>query len=135
MEILVDEKGKFEYYSYRNEKELEEFVYKTSEEIFGKNTYYIELKKSLGKGRLSYPDGYVIDLSDTENPALYIVEAELEKHDVYRHIYPQITMHLNFFKKNKMKVKNDLEKAIKKNVSCKASIEKRIHNMRARAKF
>lgn len=127
MEILVTETGEFEYYNYSKESELESFVIKTANELFGPDAAFIELKKSLGRGKkISYPDGYVIDLSDVENPTLFIVEAELSKHDVYEHMYVQISKHLNFFDKNKKKIKNDLENAIEDDIKIKQFILDRI---------
>lgn len=44
------------------------------------------------------PDGFLIDLSDIENPEFYIVEVELASHDFYKHIFPQLTKFFSFFK-------------------------------------
>lgn len=128
MEILISERGRFEHYSYSSEAELEDFVASTSKELFGQGTIFVSFKKriGLGKGQLSIPDGYVIDLSDVENPTLFIIEVELAQHDVYKHIYPQITQHLNFFDKNKEKVKDDLEMAIGNEKGKKQFIESKI---------
>jgi len=127
MEVLVSDLGRFEEYNPK-ESELEDFVVKTYKEIFGKDTCFVRLKKSLGRGkpRISYPDGYIIDLSDIENPTLFIVEVELSKHDPYKHIYVQITKHLNFFNENKQKVKKDLENAINEDANIKKFILNKI---------
>jgi hypothetical protein len=44
------------------------------------------------------PDGFLFDLTDVENPEFYLVEVELQKHDFYKHIFPQITKFFGFFR-------------------------------------
>lgn len=82
------------------EEELEKIVKKNSKTLFGSKTIYFDLKnkidsKSLGS---SIPDGFLFDFKDKENPEFYLVEVELEKHDFYKHIFPQITKFFAFFK-------------------------------------
>ena len=82
------------------EKNLEDDVVNNSKLFFGKDSIYIDAKKKLDSKSLGgcIPDGFLFDLSDKINPAFYIVEVELAKHDFYGHIFPQFTKFFGFFK-------------------------------------
>jgi hypothetical protein len=79
------------------EKEREQFhpiIKEHSKEIFGRDSVYLDiglrLKSEAGLG--AEPDAFVIDPIKKE---LYIVEAELSKHDPYKHINDQLTRFIN----------------------------------------
>jgi predicted transport protein len=83
------------------EEDFERIVKENSKRLFGEKTIYSDLKnriesKSLG---VAIPDGFLFDFKDTDNPEFYLVEVELESHDFYKHIFPQITKFFAFFKK------------------------------------
>lgn len=85
---------------FKTEEEFEKIVKENSKTLFGSKTIYFDLKnrvdsKSLGS---TIPDGFLFDFKDKENPEFYLVEVELEKHDFYKHIFPQITKFFAFFK-------------------------------------
>ena len=78
---------------YKTEDDFEELIQSQSKTLFGKDTIFIYTKRKL-KGVVlgaTIPDGFLFDLTDLENPEFYLVEVELQKHDFYRHIFPQIT--------------------------------------------
>lgn len=82
------------------EAEFEGIVKANSKMLFGAKTIYIDLKnkvdsKSLGA---TIPDGFLFDFRDAESPEFYLIEVELEKHDFYKHIFPQLTRFFAFFK-------------------------------------
>ena len=82
------------------EEDFEKIVKENSKTVFGVKTIYFDLKnridsKSLGA---SIPDGFLFDFKDKENPEFYLVEVELQSHDFYKHIFPQITKFFAFFK-------------------------------------
>ncbi len=82
------------------EEEFEKIVKENSKTLFGSKTIYFDLKNKIDSKALgsSIPDGFLFDFKDKENPEFYIVEVELEKHDFYKHIFPQITKFFAFFK-------------------------------------
>jgi hypothetical protein len=82
----------FHQFDYSLESEFEEAVIQNKDSIFGKNGIYYAIKKLIGKSKdsASIPDGYYLDLKYRESPILYFVEAELDSHDIYTHIAPQI---------------------------------------------
>lgn len=89
VQVIVTKDGKYNLYDYQNEMELEKMIVEHSSDIFGKDTYYFDIKKKIRSkaGFGTIPDGYVIDF---EEKKLYIVEVELIAHDLRRHIRSQI---------------------------------------------
>jgi len=96
---------------FKSEDDLEKVIKDNYKTLFGIETVYFDLKnkidsKSLGS---SVPDGFLFDFKDKENPEFYLVEVELERHDFYKHIFPQITKFFAFFK-NSISRNNLIEK-------------------------
>ena len=85
--ILGDEV--FKPYSYKSEAELEKLAVEHSEELFGKNCHFFNLKKKIvsKSGIGSMPDGYLIDFS---NDRFFIIEVELSSHDIVGHVTNQL---------------------------------------------
>jgi len=98
--VIYKENKKFYEYKYDKEAQYESDIVKNSNMFFGENSIYIDSKKKIKSKALgnSIPDGFLIDLSDIENPEFYIVEVELYKHDFYSHIFPQLTKFFAFYK-------------------------------------
>ena len=99
MTILQGNK-RFLEFQFKLEDDFEELIREQSKTLFGKETIFIYTKKKL-KGVVlgsTIPDGFLFDLTDLENPEFYLVEVELQKHDFYRHIFPQITKFFGFFR-------------------------------------
>jgi hypothetical protein len=100
MAVIVDPEGKiFELHTYGSEKEFEQDVVKNSEYLFGQSSIYINVKKRVsGRSIVTIPDGYVIDITDPEQPKLFVVENEIVKHDPFRHIGIQMLKFVTSFK-------------------------------------
>ncbi len=99
MTILEGNK-RFVEAQYKLEDDFEELIRSQSKALFGKDTIFIYTKRKL-KGVIlgaTIPDGFLFDLTDLENPEFYLVEIELQKHDFYKHIFPQITKFFGFFR-------------------------------------
>lgn len=94
---------KFTETDFNREEDFENLIIKKSKTLFGNNSIYFNLKNKIKSQSLgnSIPDGFLFDFKDKENPEFYIVEAELAKHDFFRHIFPQITKFFAFFKNSK----------------------------------
>lgn len=91
MEQLIHKDRLFSMYEYSEEKEFERHVIEHSNEIFGPNSIYIDIKKRIGEDNIvTIPDGYLIDFSFEQDPRLYIIENELVTHDPYKHIGQQL---------------------------------------------
>jgi len=92
MTKLVTSAGTFRVLAYPSEKEFEQAVVNQAPEIFGPRRIYLDCKRRIGRrgGKQSVPDGYVIDLSRTREPQLFIVENEIASHDLFRHVGVQL---------------------------------------------
>jgi len=93
--MLLIDGVKYELWTPSTEDEFEWVVKAHTEDIFGEESIYFDLKKKLTTkaGIGSIPDGYVI--SFREPPCWYICEVELRTHPLYEHIVPQITKFIN----------------------------------------
>jgi hypothetical protein len=81
---LLTISGKYYLHIFSKEEELEKEIVRFSREIFGENTIYISTKKKLTAKELgvsSVPDCFLLDLSNPDDVAFYMVEIELSSHD------------------------------------------------------
>jgi len=109
MDRLIFNKNLYNPYEYSDEKEFEKSIIKHSKEIFGEKSFYIDIKKKIGKDSiLTIPDGYLIDFSFENDPRLYIIENELAIHDPYRHIGQQLLKFAVSYKASGRKIKKFL---------------------------
>lgn len=74
------------------EADLEAAILQPSSSLFGESRLYLDAKRLIGsRGKTrNIPDGYLIDLSSTRDPKLFVVENELAKHEPLRHVAVQI---------------------------------------------
>jgi predicted transport protein len=92
--MLLIDGIKFELWTPPNEDEFERLAGEHTEEIFGKDAKYFDLKHKLASrsGTGSIPDGYVICLG--EKPEVQIIEMELASHSL-NHIVSQMVAIIN----------------------------------------
>lgn len=87
--ILLKDGVKYFPYEYESEKELAQMVVEHYKDIFGANTLYFDpqtVKTKIGiEGR---NDGIMLVAKQNK---WYILEVELSKHSLHKHIIPQIT--------------------------------------------
>lgn len=75
-------------YRYGSERELEERVLKVVDDVFGRGCVYFDLKKVVRSRAMRYvTDGVLLDPASR---MLWIVEYELSRHDLDRHVRPQV---------------------------------------------
>ena len=90
---IIDESAAlYALYNYDDEDEFEAVIIENAESVFGTEGIYFDIKKLIGKPKkgAAIPDGYYLDLTFHNAPRLYLVEVELQTHDVYGHIGEQI---------------------------------------------
>lgn len=112
---IIDESGTtYTLYQYENESKFEAMIINHVNAIFGEDGIYFDIKKLIGKPKkgATIPDGYYLDLTFHNNPRLYLVEVELQKHNVYGHIGEQILRFGISSETDKYKMKNYLIEAI-----------------------
>ncbi len=90
----------FQQKFYDNENEFEKLIIENAVALFGNNAIYVDLKQHIQTSSLggTIPDGFLIDLADLDNPEFYLVEVELQRHDFFKHIFPQITKFFAFYR-------------------------------------
>ena len=96
-------------YEFSNENEFENLIIQNSNQIFGSNSVYINVKKRIERDNIvTIPDGYLIDFSFESDPRLYIIENELVRHDPYKHIGQQLLKFAISYKASGRKIKRFL---------------------------
>jgi len=116
MELLKVDDKLYSQYEYTKEAEFEKRIIEYSNDIFGVNSLYIDIKKKIGEDKIvTIPDGYLIDFSFESDPHLYIIENELVRHDPFRHIGQQILRFAISYKASGRIIKSFLYEHIVKN--------------------
>ena len=101
---------------YDKESELEDAVNEVKEALFGSTRIYLDDKKKIGKkgGTNNLPDGYLIDLTNSQDPKIFVVENDLSSHQHLKHIAVQILEFSLSFETSKVKVKNIIKEMLHK---------------------
>lgn len=117
--MLWNKENKYTELPYERESELEEAVNEVKEALFGSNRIYLDDKKKIGKkgGTNNLPDGYLIDLTNNQEPKIFVVENDLASHQHLRHIAVQILEFSLSFETSKVKVKNIIKEMLQKRKS------------------
>lgn len=113
MSVIWSTSGIYRRIDYENESDLEDAIRQVQHRLFGRDRYYLDVKKRIGtKGSIqNVPDGYLLDLSGTK-PRLYVVENELQEHEPLRHIAVQILQFSLSFEAEPLGVKKVLLHAL-----------------------
>jgi len=100
---------------FERETELEDAILEVAPALFGDSRIYLDAKRRIGvRGRTrNVPDGYLLDLSGSRDPKLYVVENELAKHEPLRHIAVQILEFSLSFESSPHTVKEVVKDAIR----------------------
>lgn len=119
MNILWNKNNRFTEIPYERESELEEVVNEVKEALFGSYRIYLDDKRKIGKkgGTNNLPDGYLIDLTNRQDPKIFVVENDLSSHQHLKHIAVQILEFSLSFETSKVKVKNIIKEMLHKRES------------------
>lgn len=109
--MLWNKTNTYKHWPFEKESHLEDAVNEMKSTLFGNNRIYLDDKKKIGdKGKTNnLPDGYLIDLSDSKEPKLFVVENELASHHHLKHIAVQILEFSLSFESSLLKVKNAIK--------------------------
>lgn len=101
---------------FDKESELENAVNEVKDSLFGSSRIYLDDKKKIGKkgGTNNLPDGYLIDLSNSKDPKIFVVENDLASHQHLKHIAVQILEFSLSFETSKVKLKNLIKEMLQK---------------------
>ena len=114
--MLWNKEEKYNEIPYNKESELEEAVNEVKEALFGPKRIYLDDKKKIGQkgGTNNLPDGYLIDLTNKQDPKIFVVENDLASHQHLKHIAVQILEFSLSFETSKVKVKNIIKEMLQK---------------------
>ena len=114
--MLWNKENKFTEIPYERESELEDAVNEVKDVLFGPQRIYLDDKKKIGKkdGTNNLPDGYLIDLTNSQDPKIFVVENDLASHQHLKHIAVQILEFSLSFETSKVKVKNIIKEMLQK---------------------
>ncbi len=119
----------FEETNFENENELEKAVIQNKRFILGNEIILLDYKRKIGalKSRLTgIPDGLLLDFSTPKTPRLYFLENELESHDLYEHIGPQIMKFYASFDTAKRDLHKKIMEIIKNDKKVKDEIDSKL---------
>lgn len=114
--MLLFDKKEFYQDDFKDEADFEASVIKVQDKLFGPNRAYLDTKKKIGaKGKIrNIPDGYLLDLSSSKEPKLFVVENELARHQPLKHIAVQILEFSISFETNPTLLKDTIKNSIQK---------------------
>ena len=114
--MLWNKEEKYIEVPYGNESDLEDAVNEVKDALFGSTRIYLDDKKKIGQkgGTNNLPDGYLIDLTNKQDPKIFVVENDLASHQHLKHIAVQILEFSLSFETSKVKVKNIIKEMLQK---------------------
>ena len=106
--MLWNKKEEYLEIPYEKESELEDAINEVKEALWGSTRIYLDDKRKIGKkgSTNNLPDGYLIDITNTQDPKIFVVENDLASHQHLKHIAVQILEFSLSFESSKVKVKN-----------------------------
>jgi len=114
--MLWNKEEKYIAVPYDKEADLENAVNEVKNALFGSTRIYLDDKKKIGLkgGTSNLPDGYLIDLTNKQEPKIFVVENDLASHQHLKHIAVQILEFSLSFETSKVKVKNIIKDMLQK---------------------
>ncbi len=102
-------------FSYEREDQFESDVVNLADQIFGPNSIYLDVKKKMGNDIVTIPDGYLIDMTEVDEPKLFVIENEIVGHDPFKHIGIQMLKFVTSFEESQRSIRMFLMKSIQQN--------------------
>ena len=114
--MLYNKTQTYKEHPYSKEAELEDAVNEVKDAMFGSSRIYLDDKKKIGgKGKTNnLPDGYLIDLTNSKDPKIFVVENDLSSHQHLKHIAVQILEFSLSYETSKVKMKNIIKEMLQK---------------------
>lgn len=131
MTLIILGDKKYHLCQFDLEEDFEREIVNHAEEIFGKDSLLIDVKKKLKSRKssiVSIPDGYVINVSTPDKPRLFILENELAEHDPFSHIGVQLMRFGTSYGSGSREVKQFLVKEIRKDPVKKEFINRAVNS-------
>lgn len=125
MAIVLDKsKSLYRPFTFEDEAQFERKVIELADQIFGSSSIYIDVKRRIkGADIVSIPDGYVVDMTQTSVPRLFVVENEIVSHDPFKHIGIQMLKFVTGFEEAQLSIRQFLMAEIAKQPEKLARLE------------
>lgn len=113
--------------SYNDEPELQKIVEEIAHDLFGEHSFLFPKSKLISKKAElgTIPDGFILDVSDPDNPILYILEVELRRHGL-EHIAIQVLKFAISYRESKPKLNVFLKEIIRADSNLERKIADRL---------
>jgi hypothetical protein len=123
----VSKDKKYFFNSYNEEPELEKVVVEIATDLFGEHSFIFPRSKLTSKKAElgTIPDGFLLDLSDPDNPILYVLEVELRSHGL-EHIATQVLKFAISYRESKPKLNVFLKEIIRADSNLEKKIADRL---------
>lgn len=123
--MLIIDDVTYNLWTPNKESQLEEIVKKHSKKIFGGDSLYFDAKPLIASksGVGAKPDGYLIGFSDS---SWFVVEVELSKHPLHRHMISQLSTFMTSIKDSRKEIIDSLYSAVHEDPSKEAFVKKRL---------
>jgi hypothetical protein len=110
--------------SWAKEANFEQFVVEQADGLFGQTSIFLPIKHRVKRGNIvTIPDGYLLDLADPASPRMFVVEVEIQTHDLFKHITDQLIRFAAAFAHDQLPVRRFVAEAIKRDKEA----NKRLH--------
>jgi hypothetical protein len=118
---------KYFFVSYDEEPELQKIVEEIALDLFGEHSFIFPKSKLMSKKAElgTIPDGFILDISDPDNPILYVLEVELRSHGL-EHIATQILKFAISYRESRPKLNVFLKEIIRADSNLEKKIEDRL---------
>ena len=132
-QIIIRNNVKYEKQDYKKEEDLTTLFEKRYKVIISDHSFFIKRQKQFKSKKFknfkhSIGDGFLLVWDNPTTPTLYIVEVELIRHNINKHILPQLGDFISFIQSSTIEelneVRNYLYNEIKKNKSIFEKIQK-----------
>ena len=101
--------------SWAKEADFEQLVVKQADALFGPASVFLPIKHRVKRGSIvTIPDGYLLDLADPASPRMFVVEVEIQTHDLFKHITDQLIRFAAAFAHDQLPVRRFIAEAVKR---------------------
>lgn len=127
---ILKNQEKYSKQDFKREEDLTLLFNKNYNNLVSGNSLFIKLEKQFKSRNFKHSigDGFLLVWDNLTTPSLYITEIELERHDINRHILPQIGDFISFIQSASVEklnaVRNYLYKEIKQNRTVYEKLQK-----------
>lgn len=128
---ILRENQKFLKRAYTNEDELTNIFGKHFRQIISEHSFWVKSEKQFKAKKFknfkhSIGDGFLVVWDNPTTPSLYITEMELERHDIDKHILPQIGDFISFIQSSTADELNAVRNFLYREIKSKADVFERV---------